>query len=688
MAKKEFNLNMLASAVVVGLFTTTLTAATAATSTNDKVEQNKLSETQNKIAATNSTAATATLPAGTFSSKDLPQDPTPKIIAQAPHGKPLTSSRPSARFGDWRWRPANHGVIANFHEGYDIANGIHLPLYAPWPGITTKTTSTGIAVRNNQGGSLQYLHSDNLIGFNKNVTTGQQVSNESNVKADNIHLHLQYVVPPGKQLFSTWLGQRAKGGTFGREVVSQKPYSMVGGKPVFISTANSRRVSDPAPNLSFDVIYPGDTGERYSKWIGSTARQQFNYLYGANLPIGGPHYGSGRIIKPTVPFPAVTSFDNWTSLSGGSANMSSVNAMGVAEDSGYVSGGSYISYQALASFLSSDDGAEFGSLAPLIKPVDVSDMSTVQIVHNIANQRFGNTEWNKAIAKLSTKGMMTEYLMMIAEENFLRYQLLNMRNRVEFMIAGLTRARMHEYSKKVDTLQALVSANAIPKIINRAIESSGDEYITTYDFGVTPSIDTGPLPADIEGVKKGLLNVIFRAESSDNPGGWNASNNGTIGNSIVCPRASGGVFNLTSMTLGQMKQIYRASNENSPRNLNDCSRLFAAGRYQIIFTTFKSAQKMAGIPDSALFSPETQTKMAEALLMYRVGSLLRNKGQSLDAAKTALSQEWASLGLPGASCHNNKMKGYHGGANGAKCDVTYRVWSLLEQAWKINHGGA
>ncbi|OOR90199.1 hypothetical protein B0181_04810 [Moraxella caviae] len=200
----------------------------------------------------------------------------------------------------------------------------------------------------------------------------------------------------------------------------------------------------------------------------------------------------------------------------------------------------------------------------------------------------------------------------------------------------------------------------------------------------------GPLPTDLEGVKQALLQTIFLAESANNAGGWNASNNGTIGKKIVCSRPSGGVWNLTNMTLGEMKRVYRGSGQSRPRSVNDCSRLFAAGRYQFIKDTFEHTQKLTGLPDSAKFTPEVQNKFAEALMMYKIGDFMYNKGMSARQAKVQLARTWASLGVPGQehSCKkdSDKMRGYYGGANAAKCGVTLKVWALIDQADKIHKG--
>lgn len=668
MANKSYNLTALSIAIGCALSTWVYAAQPAATTTSNN------------------------LPAGVNSSKAPQPAPLVSILAAPPHGRVRADSRNMGRFGEFRWRTNDAGKkYASFHEGIDIATGLN-PLYAPWNGQVTKPNlyaGWSVGVRNTKGGTLEYLHTVRNTNF-KTVNTGEQVAVEGAAHSKNVHLHMQYNAAPNERPFSTWLGERGKGGEFGSNVVYGPYMTGDNGKAIGIKQKPGRRISDPTPNLSFDVQYSSSAAQRYSQYLGTTARQQFNRLYRTNMPLNVPRYGSGSPMPENrmKDFPAVLSLGSWDALSAGAANMSAVNGAVGADISGYDLGGSYVSYQALSSFLASDDGAEFGTLPPLAQPVSLSEMTMAQIVDQIGNRRYGNTDWNKAMAKLSSKAMMTEYLMMTSEANFLDAQTNRLKNRVEMLFDGLAQARLHDYSKKVETLQVIAQADAIPKVINRALEAKGDEYVTAYNYQ-TPIADNAPLPTDMDGVKNALLNVIFKAESAHGEGGWNASNNGTIGKGknqrTVCSRPNGGVWNLTSMTLGQMKRVYREANKNIPSSVNDCSRLFAAGRYQIIYSTFLGAQKSAGVPDSALFNPQTQTKLAESLLLRRVGKLLRNQGQSLDSAKIQLSQEWASLGLPGQPCDkHNRMIGWHGGANKASCSVTYEVWALLEQADKIN----
>ncbi|UNU73379.1 hypothetical protein LU293_00225 [Moraxella nasovis] len=224
-----------------------------------------------------------------------------------------------------------------------------------------------------------------------------------------------------------------------------------------------------------------------------------------------------------------------------------------------------------------------------------------------------------------------------------------------------------------------------------ALSEAWDGRIAHPDSGVTAvggssgHADLSNLPNDIKALREQLISVVAEGESSGGAAGWNASNNGTIGKRIACSRPSGGVFNLTNMTLGQMRQIYREIGQYSPKSVNDCSRLFAAGKYQIIASTFKNAQTSLGLSNSVKFTPEVQKQMAGYLVDYRIGGLLKNRGLSKKAAKLKLAKEWAPLGVPGATCNGKTIRGfYDGGANSAACDVTMKVWAIVDKIDQVN----
>lgn len=197
-------------------------------------------------------------------------------------------------------------------------------------------------------------------------------------------------------------------------------------------------------------------------------------------------------------------------------------------------------------------------------------------------------------------------------------------------------------------------------------ESASDVMPASSD-----NVDTSNLPSDMQALRELLITAVAAGEAASGPKGWNASNNGTIGKKIVCGRASGGVFNLTSMTVGEVMSLQ--ARRSRPSSLSDCSGLFAAGRFQMIPSTLKAAVAATKTPKSAIFNEETQKRLAGYLVDQRIGEFMKgNRAKTLDGAKLALAKEWASLGIPG-----HPGTSHYGGANKAKASVTKDVWAIL-----------
>lgn len=464
----------------------------------------------------------------------------------------------------------------------------------------------------------------------------------------NVHLHLEHIPAGSKPVFDVWLGERGKGGQFGNNVVKDIYYKK---SPQHMSAANGKRRSDPTPVMSFDVTL-ADNG-RYTKWLGNTARQQFNLLYSGNLPLGGLRYGSIiPIKKPTVSFPAVTAFKAWDSASAAAANMSSVDAAVSADMAGYDLSGNYISYQALASFIASDNGAQFGSMPSTLLDSDFTKMSMLQITTGIGSHRYGNIDWYKQMSSLSSKGMLTEYLIMNAEENFLRHQNQLLKNRIEMLLAGLTKARMHNYSKKVETLQVLAQAPTIPRIIDRELQVSDDEYVVTGGQG---DVDLSNLPNDIQGLIQTLSHLISLHEGAS----WDSYNNGTTTQNVkntACPPmesfftdaqvakavARGGV-RPSQMTLQQIVDSMKGG--VCPRSLK---KVAVAGKYQIMHFNIKAYIGKHPQDANKLFTPEMQMKIMNNHFffggngMIGLQNLVKGRGNP-EQVKNYISSQWASV---------------------------------------------
>ncbi len=141
----------------------------------------------------------------------------------------------------------------------------------------------------------------------------------------------------------------------------------------------------------------------------------------------------------------------------------------------------------------------------------------------------------------------------------------------------------------------------------------------------------------------GILKFISKGE-----GGYNAMNQGTVGNNIVgsTQNASGKVGkNLTDMTLGEiMKRQAYLMNPNNPQISN--YGLFAVGRYQIIPDTFSRAMRYAGLGPNDKFSPANQDKMGVGLIKGdapAAWSYITGKSNDINGAINSLAAVWASI---------------------------------------------
>lgn len=163
---------------------------------------------------------------------------------------------------------------------------------------------------------------------------------------------------------------------------------------------------------------------------------------------------------------------------------------------------------------------------------------------------------------------------------------------------------------------------------------------------------------------KPLADMIGAAEA-DSLGGYNAANAGKpmdLGNN-----------GLTAITGRTCEQVTLAEVKAWQRQ----GLLFAVGRYQMIPTTLQAAQRWAGLPDSAAFSPANQDLMLQALLQYKrptVWLYLQGKA-SKAAALLAMAKEWAGVPRPDGYSH------YHGDRAGNSANVTVaQAYEALAQA--------
>ena len=161
-----------------------------------------------------------------------------------------------------------------------------------------------------------------------------------------------------------------------------------------------------------------------------------------------------------------------------------------------------------------------------------------------------------------------------------------------------------------------------------------------------------------------LAELIGRAES-DTVGGYNAANNG---------RAMGLGKNGLVKVFGRDAKNVTIAQVKHKQNVG---ALYAVGRYQMIPTTLRAAQKWANLPDSATFGPQNQDKLFLKLLKYKRPTVwdFLNGRASLSAAVQSLAREWAGVPtLSGRSFYRNGNKANVSVSQVKKALVRSRGW--------------
>lgn len=128
-----------------------------------------------------------------------------------------------------------------------------------------------------------------------------------------------------------------------------------------------------------------------------------------------------------------------------------------------------------------------------------------------------------------------------------------------------------------------------------------------------------------------ILDLLGTGEGTDGGAGYDE----TFGHGAY----TGGPVSLTSMTLGEVKQLQREMLAD-PSNTRNSS---AVGRYQMLSDTLAETQRKMGLDDSAVFDRDLQDAMAVELLKRR-GYEKWSRGEITDEEfMDNLAKEWASL---------------------------------------------
>lgn len=631
-----------------------------------------------------------------------------------PPGTPLLAmpqrfSRSAGRFGEFRGRTKGDG----YHAGIDmtLANNNDDDLKAPGGGVVDNSyyalwMGNVIQVRRPNNDMYQFLHMKNNVANKwpkgKEVTQGDMIGEVGGTGKPPgqgsyaKHLHFNYILPPSQKSRwrNLWLSKNSKN-------IGSSKFTLHSSK--FTAPSGVGLKTDPTPYLAEDLKVKPDG---YSPWLGSTIRQQFNVLYNTKLPLGP---GATANLKPVPALPVFNNGFEWTPDMLAAAKGSLIKGAEYSNWSGYQNafGSNSMSYQVLASFISSDDGEQFGSLPQPEDPISIDKMTPRQMVDAIASQRLGNAAWEKAMLKLSSKGLLTEYIMMTSAENYLEQQNQELRNRVELLIAGLTQARLFEFNKKIEAIQVQASAEAVPGILDIELEDLG--YAPGGGGG--SSVDPTNLPNELNALVDALLDAIGAHE-----GDWDSYNTGTgdkryppicdmKGYFTNAQARKTGTKPITSMTPKEMyDSAYQVSNCKT-------SRKFTAGKFQITYYTlagekgFGSGGFIAKYPEYANkpMTEEVQEFIARNYLILGPKRpalrdfIMYGRGTVQDAQYDA-AREWASIGVPNNECINackRKSDGYtsfYAGKNNAASrpgtDTVVAILNKIGQWHQANPGKA
>lgn len=626
--------------------------------------------------------------------------------------KPATAVQPvmpTARQGSWRfglWRN-DHG--GRYHQGMDFSGlGTNAEikgdkvLFSDSGYITdTRNSHKKLMFKRGNGDQIVMLHARRKTskGINDTVEAGEYalIMGRTGKAGTNVypkHLHYEYYVPStsGRQRFiglGGVIGYTTRSG--GRNVTFHKDSIGLQGS----YATSGYVVTDPTPYLKNDVVYNGtDYDARLEQYIGNSARGQYNALYQPTIPLP---LGAGAKAPKKKFANLPTGFDNMSPEEIAAMSTGAVNASLYADTAGYGVDGQLLSQRVLASFISASNGSDWSSL-PQPPATVLSEMTPQEVIKKIKFQRFGNSAWEEAMVRMSSKGLLTEYLIMNTEENFLRQQNQRLLNRVELQLASLNQARLFEYNKKIEAMNIMVQADAVPNIIDRELDALAGGYYS--DGSSYNDVDIGNLPSDFDGIMESLLAVIAHGEGPSH----DAYNNGTACGLSESYGKGNGKFKPTQMTPTQIIRQYYPSwsvgkSVPTSKAVPCSSRLFATGAYQTIASTLASAINKHPQYANQPYTAEVQKIIAkDALLLntYRTNlkEFLRNGGSDakMRLAMLDLAMEWASIGTPSGFAKNNKSvasgnyQSFYGSGNKANVKSTDMAWAVLKHIQAYHNG--
>ena len=498
-----------------------------------------------------------------------------------------------------------------------------------------------------------------------------------------------------------------------------------------LSKGMTLRQISPTPYLAHDTPLQGGIAGFASAYVGNTAFTYYNAIYRTQLPAG--LFAPATMGTPSKQGSFVAGKGLPVTLFNGSAYAGmdiSLNALGdinsailgdtvAFESAGFeLGGGTYVTQRMLASHFADDNGESWTSLFGNADSASVSEMSEQELVAYIANKRYANDEWRSGLVKLSTKGLLTEYLNAKAETNYLLEKIAEQEMKLMAQEALLARVRMNHKDKELESLTEAINVGVAPDFIKAELEKKGDEWIEsevqTGGFGGDGGysggapIDMANLPDDINALHRALLEAISGHESN---GSYNAFNDGTnCGKKLAHTKPNPHPFApITQMTPQQMLQRYYGAGYYPKDGLDTSNavrcghRLFAVGKYQWIPKTLNDMIRQPQFKEylTKPFTPEVQEKLALAyfapIKRKDIATFLRT-GQGKREAQKAIAYEWASIAMP-AGESIGKVKGgkpsrgciservcdsFYGSGNRAFYESTMKVWAILDKIEQVH----
>ena len=467
-----------------------------------------------------------------------------------------------------------------------------------------------------------------------------------------------------------------------------------------------RQIS-PTPYLAHDTPLQGGIAGFASAYVGNTAFTYYNAIYRTQLPAG--LFAPATMGTPSKQDSFVAGKGLPVTLFNGSAYAGmdiSLNALGdinsailgdtvAFESAGFeLGGGTYVTQRMLASHFADDNGESWTSVFGNADSATVSEMSEQELVAYIANKRYANDGWRSGLVKLSTKGLLTEYLNAKAETNYLLEKIAEQEMKLMAQEALLARVRMNHKDKELESLTEAINVGVAPDFIKAELEKKGDEWIESeveagMELGNSPTftgepIDMANLPDDVMKLVDILLDLISQHEAKS----WDGYNTGLMKDrkKMTCKMRGfstdaqvqqalkEGGLKITETPMGVIAQSGKYP--ICPPNVK---RLSANGKYQIMYDNIKAYLLKNPQYTNTPFTPEMQKKMALEFFLLSEDSptndLIR-KGLKVSQSKTYVSNKWASVCMP-----NTRSSRYGQGCN---YENTQKIYAVIDKIAEVH----